>query len=205
MFSGESVLQLDDRMIEKVRNAFQRAEKRLQEKGLKQVKYTEFFIDSHKESGDLDNQQHHEPTVAFLQGLLNITEKETWSFKIFAVPVPDWDVVSAALNKMFNYGVTEEMIDTFASAQLEYKDVKMTGIIYSLPQRRFEFPLTKSTCSIITAKTETSLPFPHLLVIQAGENKPVSFINYMAALPSDYDRELVYNAILQEMRRQVGK
>lgn len=172
---------------------------------MKQAKYTEFFIDSHRESGELDFQQHHEPTVAFLQGLLKITEKETWSFKVFAVPVPDWDVVSAALNKMFNYGVTEEMVDTFTSAQLEDKDVRLTGIIYSLPQRHLEFPLTKSVRCIMTTKTEPSLPFPHHLVIQAGENKPVSFINYMANLPSDYDRELVYNAILQEMQRQVGK
>ena len=99
---------LDDRMIDKVRNALQRAEKQLQEKGVKQAKYTEFFIDSHKEPGELDFQQHHESTVAFLQGLLKITEKETWSFRIFAVPVPDWGVVSAALNKIFNDGVPKK-------------------------------------------------------------------------------------------------
>lgn len=58
------------------------------------------------------------------------------------------------------------MIDSFASTQFEDKDVRLTDVIYSLPQRRLEFPLSKSVRCIISTKSEASLPSRIILLFK---------------------------------------
>ena len=124
-FNEQTFYTSDERAVELVQKFFKKKESQLKMDGVANVKYMEIEAPSHRDSGTLSGRPNTEPIISFLQGVLTIGEEETWSFRIFSVPLPGWETVSEALNKMFTDKVSKPIMDDLmvAEGEKQYKAI----------------------------------------------------------------------------------